>query len=164
MDHWARKRAKHLQRARYHTAFGNAAAAKAHLGRAEQLLFGNEFETVARDMIVAARDADAASQMHRVEIHRAVQVLAAELRRAFGWPPQFWLQGLDNFFVEAPGAENGRIVRLSEFNTGIIIEFPMQYTDVPLEREAEGRRRVGVPEPWARKRAELEVPSDQMET
>ena len=40
MDYWARKRAKHLARWRHHSAFGNAAAAEAHLERADQLLFG----------------------------------------------------------------------------------------------------------------------------
>ncbi len=40
MDYCASKRAKHLQRAKYHAAFGNAAAANAHFQRAEQLLFG----------------------------------------------------------------------------------------------------------------------------
>jgi hypothetical protein len=35
-----KKRDKHLERARHHAAFGNAAAANAHIQRADQLLFG----------------------------------------------------------------------------------------------------------------------------
>ena len=54
MDYCARKRAKHLQRAKYHTAFGNAAAANAHFQRAEQLLFGVAGQSASERMRVRA--------------------------------------------------------------------------------------------------------------